>query len=431
MESVLESELEQRFIDALSAWADQQRDVTLQPLPIRGKLGWMLTINGQEWLIEPQAPVGFEQGVAAPSRPDFLLRPRQLHASAPRPVAVFTDGFAYHAMPQQHQARLGDDVTKRQALIDSGRFWVWTITWDDVMAFAGEKPVDSLLNNNQQKLLNKFAKGAPFHWHHDNGVQQLIAFLATPDASKAREYAGAFAVSMLERHPSIEAGILAERRRVLLAEPTPPRLDIPDDAPPGDHLYGIHQQQALQLLVDIAKQALHPPQVDAFSVTLRMDDREEARFNENFKTRWRHFWLYTNIFQFLPGFAAATSQQIIEQTRLQPLASKPYADQPLPVSLSSDWQEAFEYADPACASLLKTIQTAGLPPPVVGYELADHSGRIAAQSELAWPDVRIALIFPDQSEDMERFQSQSWRVFPIDVDPQAILQALSMPDEVI
>jgi DEAD/DEAH box helicase domain-containing protein len=430
MENVLESELEQRFIDALIEWAAGKRDVTLQSIPIRGKQGWQLTINGQEWIIEPQAPLGFEQGITHPSRPDFLFRPRQLHASAPRPIALFADGFAYHAMPHHPHARIGDDLTKRQAIIDSGRYWVWTITWNDVEAFAEKTPSIPLLDASQRRLLQKIDPHSPFAWHQGNGLEQLLTFLASPDISAARKHAGAIAALLLEHRPPVDAEVLEKRRQALLTELDPPPLDIPDDAS-GDHLYGIHQQRHLHLLVDIPAQALRPPKPDDFAVALRLDDSAQARASEEFLTAWQRFWLYVNVFQFLPRFAAATTEQIAEKLRTQPVVAEPALQPAVPVAdLTGPWQEAFDFADEACVPLLEAVHSAGLPAPVVGYELTDTLGRVVAQSELAWPDQRVAVLLPDAADDREAFLNQAWRIFLCDDALQSILQALSSHPEV-
>ena len=95
---------------------------------MRGKPGYMVRLGTASWLMEPQAALTTADGVAVPSRPDFLLRP--MRGNAP-PVAVFMDGFEYH------RATTAEDSRKRMALVRAG-FKVWSLTWHDLeVAFDG------------------------------------------------------------------------------------------------------------------------------------------------------------------------------------------------------------------------------------------------------------------------------------------------------
>ena len=55
---------------------------------------------------------------------------------ARRPIAVFCDGWAYH------RAIVQADAQKRSALVASRRYWVWSVTYDDVKAALGRRSVD-------------------------------------------------------------------------------------------------------------------------------------------------------------------------------------------------------------------------------------------------------------------------------------------------
>ena len=62
-----------------------------------------------------------------PSQPDFLLQCDDVHI---KPLAIFTDGFEYHCSPNN---RLADDLHKRRAILESGNYLVWSVTWDDLI----------------------------------------------------------------------------------------------------------------------------------------------------------------------------------------------------------------------------------------------------------------------------------------------------------
>ncbi|MHB2019208.1 MAG: DUF1998 domain-containing protein, partial [Candidatus Xenobia bacterium] len=129
--SRIESELEQRFIDALRHRAARTPDMKLEETVHQGKLCWKLSlappgrprgdtgvnpemgpidgavppspiaqprqVGDLGWRIEPQVDVGPGQRVGVASRPDFLftcISGIQEHVPS---VAVFCDGFEYHA----------------------------------------------------------------------------------------------------------------------------------------------------------------------------------------------------------------------------------------------------------------------------------------------------------------------------------------------
>jgi len=52
--------------------------------------------------------------------------------------------------------------------------------------------------------------------------------------------------------------------------------------------------------------------------------------------------------------------------------------------------------------------------PEVGYELMDEKGRVIAEAELAWPDVRTAVLLPDSGAEAALFAGQGWHSFTAD-----------------
>src|SRR5690606_28979704 len=107
MVSVLESELEVRFIQALAQHVENTKGWQITPVLHQGQEAWLLKTGRRQWRIEAQVLLGAEDGVAIPSRADFLLRPLgRSQAEDVRPVAIFTDGFAYHVQPGMPQSRI-------------------------------------------------------------------------------------------------------------------------------------------------------------------------------------------------------------------------------------------------------------------------------------------------------------------------------------
>jgi DEAD/DEAH box helicase domain-containing protein len=46
----------------------------------------------------------------------------------------------------------------------------------------------------------------------------------------------------------------------------------------------------------------------------------------------------------------------------------------------------------------------------LGYELLDDKGRIVAESEMAWPALRVAVLLPDTGAEA-KFEAAGWTCF--------------------
>ena len=150
-----DSVLEARFIESLPRLGGKAGlpPVKLIQDLVNGKTGYVLAVGQQRYRIEPQCPLGPEQGVAFPSQPDFVIWPWAV-GSRRRPVAVFCDGWSYH------RDRLRADAQKRSALLASGKFWVWSVTHQDV-ASALEGQADTDLESPLTALSRHAGSRAP------------------------------------------------------------------------------------------------------------------------------------------------------------------------------------------------------------------------------------------------------------------------------
>ena len=137
--ATFDSELEARFVEALRrVEVDGARAAQVRTDLVRGKPGYVLQVGAHTYYVETQADLGASDGVVEPSRPDFLIRPARPAPGRP-PVAVFTDGFAFHREATDADSR------KRMALVRAG-FLVWPLTWHDLeFVFGGTPDVPDLL----------------------------------------------------------------------------------------------------------------------------------------------------------------------------------------------------------------------------------------------------------------------------------------------
>ena len=106
-----------------------------------------------------------------------------------KPIAIFTDGFEFHVEPEKEECRLADDILKRRAILESGRYLVWSVAWNDLLSdetdaalsFLQTPVVEHVLKGQAKKRLNGLDLPVP----HIDGVvanpwEQFKAYLSCP-----------------------------------------------------------------------------------------------------------------------------------------------------------------------------------------------------------------------------------------------------------
>lgn len=430
MVSLVESELEQRFVDTLQAATKNQPDRQWQVKLHQGKEAWLLTVNGQQWLIEPQVTLGHWQGVSLSSRPDFVFWPQGSLAKKALPVAVFTDGFAYHIQPQHAYSRLPDDLIKRQALISSGRFKVWSVTWEDVEAFSAQSGYSQkVMNASQQSKFRGFAqRGELAHLETavlGNAVDQLLLYLGHPMDDQWLKLAGMLPLALMTpARPPVGEESAHQLSQRLMASGQRPRLELDANAAPGPYLYGISETSCLQLLTYAPQQALSSAAFAAIHLVLRLDDIQAMRAESNFSQEWRQFLLLLNIGQFLPNFAAVTSEMILLRPEENRTLREPSPEYEESGTVSEAWQTVFDLTLPDCHELLSDLK-AKIHAPDVGLALSDENNKVLAEAELAWGSHKTAVFLPEQSEDKQLFAQSGWHTFFIEEKEQILEKLLA------
>ncbi|GAB4433310.1 MAG: DEAD/DEAH box helicase [Anaerolineae bacterium] len=425
LDDLVESELEQRFVEAL-AGAVRQQGGTWQPAMQHGKKAWEFSLHGRRWLLEPQVTLDHAHGVTPTSRPDFVCWPQPVGET--RPVAIFTDGLAYHARPQQPVGRLGDDLQKRQAILASGKFRVWSVTWDDVEALAEDKGLGwpGFLGQAEKKTLKKLlpqANPLPPDLVNQPAATTLLVHLQHPQADTWQDYALALVSSLLDvKRPPIPAQLAGQLRAAMQQEAALPLLNVPPDTPRGDCFYHILTQADQQLLLTVPLAALQKRQAAGFAVTLRLDDTQARRVSDDFGRSWHQFWLLHNLLQFLPDFLPLTTELVLHHSPAAPTPATVTEASTGP-ELTPDWADAFELAALECHPLLQDCLKAAKPAPIVGYELAGPGGRVLSEAELAWEAQQVAILLPGDDEARAVFAAAGWQVFA-PADQSAVLDRL-------
>jgi DEAD/DEAH box helicase domain-containing protein len=418
---LIESELEQRFVDALAALPHARMSQQV----IHGKTGSLLTFKASDgerptaWFVEHQVRVGPAEQVALNTEIDVLLTPaRAEDAARYRPIAVYLDGLQYH------HDRVGDDVRKRMALLLSRGYWVFSLNWDDLPSVGKQaKPLEADLlarPGTMQDLMRKLYEGmagacgwpngsdgqAVLHKGSMANLESLLRYPArmlceVPCAALLRGLTAL--VPQLAKDAQQRASYLEELSQMASAAAFD-RTDIES----GQSLLGGFMQMLgnapdrLSLASTLPMTASQQGDGESIRQELRVHvcfDDHETTPDEGFKVAWRAFWHAANVLQFLPGFSMATRTAVSDGS----LASTwehacalagDVDDVDADAAPSTPWHEVFELTTLPRKDI-EALQALSIPVPEVGLDIAGADGAIVLGGdvvELGWPDARVAVL---------------------------------------
>jgi DEAD/DEAH box helicase domain-containing protein len=342
-----------------------------------------------------------------PSQPDFLLQCDDVHI---KPLAIFTDGFEYHCSPNN---RLADDLHKRRAILESGNYLVWSLTWDDLM--EGASATCMVCPSPLAQVVQRAADAARAHGQTlpdpshvlGSGLEQLKAWLDMPDTAGWQALAQAAVSTPLQ--------VLASNRRVALSslhaaietwrtgQPLPVLHHVAD----GDWVYNDRASLSQDLVTCMSvADAGGISQAQAI-VLARIADDEAAVAASDFRERWRRFLACMNLYQFCDRFTMWTTSEARNDTA---------PDLPLipHIRLDSSWMHVVAQTTAAVRPYLSILSAAGIPVPRVEYyhdHLADD-----LFAELAWPDLAqpVAVLVGDQAAFASQWLAGGWMVVTLD-----------------
>ncbi|HEU5026824.1 MAG TPA: DEAD/DEAH box helicase [Spirillospora sp.] len=440
----VESELEARFLDALMRWARKPGSGrAISPGPrLNDRRTADLRIASGDDVVHWQVIL---QNTIKETRPDVYFKRLD---GAPLEVAVYLDGYNYHAAP--HTNRLAGDAAKRARLRAHGRV-VFQITWDDVehwesglfpeapawipyQGIAQGRAREGYLNGGGDP-----AELADLIWA--NPIQTLLAFLSDPDGDRWLRRAEAAVTGLVMPGAEMRRAAPEGIGDLLTAAVRGDELPAP---PPGD-LMLVRAEDAAGCPLTVVANA----RTRAWTALAVIDDRTAAidADEDAHRRRW-HAWLYWgNLLQFLSrgegdgvqlaytgldgfdpsaltvtggaGLDSALSLLPLDADDLPPgtvhdaepgptrpdppqaTAPPPPADsEPSPDEGAPDpaWAEALDLLDPdepRLADLARCLIAHGVPAPEVGYELGEQ----AWQAELAWPDAKVAVVLAGNDDE--------------------------------
>jgi DEAD/DEAH box helicase domain-containing protein len=376
----LESELEALFlerfrkaVEKVGAWAESVH---------AGARSYHLTLGPRKWQLRPQVPLGS-------CRPDFLLS-ADWGLESERQIAVFCDGLEYHVCPGKTTSRLADDLEKRTALIQSGKQWIFNVTWDDVSADKSPA-LDQLIDWLR-------GEGAPSG--HPAWAGQL-KFARELVRQKLQE----------SKWPGSPQLLLAGQYQMVYSK--------------APHGYSVaHEVSAELLSAREEKPFAHlgcwwEPRVskavlaENIKVVLRLFDTEPERGQASFRESWRWFLHQWNRLQFLPHCHVTSTSLIDDHSLLVDHAAEPlpppYTVAARPVDTT--WTELIEQAHSSAQAAAQALRDQAAPLPQLGYEFLDEAGRVVGEAELAWVELRVALLLEHQLEELPALPG--WTFFPV------------------
>ena len=414
--SLFDSELERRFIEAINSMGNDSRRVSVSNALVNNKEGYILTINNVTWEIEPQRLLDAEDGVAITCKPDFVFWP--VSDKSKQPVAVFTDGFIYH------KDKVADDTLKREAIHRSNRFRVWSFSWKDVQSVfqvQGAFATQTLVPENMPygtKMYIPMVKNmnatsvAPSKM---SSIELFVRYLYSDDMESVfQAQAKAYSLSLLEPTKINDSIGFNDWNRTIEKIEAEALFSGRSYSFPGT-VFGKWVPRTsnshLQIYAGISAAEMKQDKNADVSVYALLDDKLATR-TEKYEEEWNGFWHFFNVMQFNPRFIAV-SQNGVDQMYYLALSTINQEDTrpDLTIGMSDPWDEIINLLfDDKAKEFASKLKDKGIKPGEPGYELADESGEVLATIELAWPDKKIGFLTEEQCEDKDKLQALGWRI---------------------
>ena len=423
--SLFDSMLEKKFVDILEKFVEEKNGKWEQTI-IRGNQGFRFSLPGIErlWELELQPTIGSAQGVSVQSKPDFVLRSDDDHI---KPVAIFMDGFHFHCHPVN---RLADDMRKRRSIVESGKYHVWSVTWEDLETANAEHvmvchgPVAQMLQQyaNVAKGQGKTVPDA--RKMIGNGLVQLKAFVSAPHApgwAQLATFAAYYPLQMLASQRTVSAHELRAALNSWRPGTAFPSVVAQEN---GDWVYNDKTclNQDLVSYITITD-AVSNRQSQVITLA-RLGDSEAETSGSDFKERWRRFLACLNMYQFSENFRFWAASECDAGTA---------PDLPLEAveAVSDDWQPVLEDVLPSLRPYVQELASAALPLPNSLPKVEYFNDHIDddAFAELAWPNCSppIALLAGDQADFASVWQQQGWKVVtPDDLQAKGVAHLIDL-----
>lgn len=357
------------------------------------------TVGGVQWKLEPQV-------LMHGCKPDFVLT-----SSLPVPqVAIFTDGFAFHASPAHN--RISDDAAKRANLRMLG-IEVLGITYPDVQRYLDHKPavhppwfspqiaqaIMPSYNYNAAALATLL--DGPFAW--------LASWIQATNSKPLQQLA--LALPMFFVSGPASTLLPANANITELAVALLGGDDLPE--PDGDTSVWWWQQGRLGVLV-------RANSVQSLDIVVALDDRSASVADPAFKADWQDWLRISNALAQRPSTVrtSVVSLQSVPAEGPPPLKFRPETHSPV-------WATVVDMSVGSRAKQLATsLADAGVDAPdLIGDELGS-----GIPVDLAWSEARVAVLVEAEPADVTSLGAEGWTVTPPDVEAIKAALAARGPD---
>ena len=410
VKGLVDSALEKKFLEVLRRAGTETRPSNLTDAFVKNKPGWRWQIGDRTWMIEPQRGHGPNDGFGVGISIDFVFHPGD-GASGEPTFAVFLDGWQYH------HDRVGRDMLQRMSAKASGRYRVWSFTWDDVQRALGEGGQDDvslLLPASHAKLAPLAAQlglGAPpADILERTSLALFIARLAGEvDARRRGVLAGALLLAPVVplAGPALGDALDVAAPATLHAQLSVGAgealgyIDPGDETFPGGRVVVVPKSAVAAEFAAIGA----GKRVSALRAvfTLGISNDETAR-----RRAWASLLRTWNVLSELAGtllFVARPESDVLDFEALAELA-RPQRP------VSTPWDRVRGEVGAAFRSVVDQLAALVVELPDVGIDLPDERGRAGQlQAELAWDDRQVAVLDDASREGAESRVAAGWRLF--------------------
>jgi len=365
--------------------------VTETPGPTGNIVRFTLPGAHRQWTLTPQANI-------ADSRPDFLLQTTDMNVP---PVAIFTDGRAYHATAACN--RLADDAAKRANLRDAGLL-VLAVTIHDLTTEDAARHPAWYSPDLAGSLMNVPQLQAPPEAYRSLGrgpVDWLVDWVTAPNPDAVRAVARAVPMFLSRGVQPMQVpetvGLEEVARAVLLDE----------HLPSGDRRVHLYRVGALAAVIEML------PTMEV-RVAVVLDDRDEV-LDDAHADAWRAWLRLSNALAARDWPTVVTTTSDVASTIDTEHEADRHSSRPV-----GAWADVYEAAAPGAErELVAALADQGLIPPVIGVEGPD-----GIPLDLSWPDLRVAVAFPHMApHDRADLASAGWLV--VEPSPDLVAAAVA------
>ena len=382
-DSLSESVLEELFLSKLKNISLTWKAV----ITSRGHSGYFFELLDKDntkysYEIEQQVELSEKENVHIYSKTDFIIYP--IKNKDMKPIIIFTDGFAFH------EERADIDSSQRMAIVKSGNYIVWSLTWEDIEEFGKKKKNYKFENYLEEKYLNINQFKKMYKENKDfldnSSMELLLELLVTKNTDIWTKRADSISTCMIKPKP----------------------YDLKDNT--------LHKSISVELYEDLFNSdmtymggSIANSDVSIISIA-NVEDLKSNNFSNNifimclqdkiirleFKY-WAGVLRLYNLLQFLKSSYFTTTNGIEKDLY-------GVIDFDLNTNTSSeDWLYVFEEVQEEAHLMVKELsKQTNIPIPIVGIEL-DNAGGIEA--ELVWSDFNIAVTIE------EGIMIDKWTIF--------------------